>query len=208
NANACTGPQGMKDALEMVRFTERCLNLETGSALVGSTGRIGVALPMDNVRAGIVEAAAELGDTTAHALQAAEAIMTSDTRPKTFALEFKLGDKRARVGGICKGAGMIQPGMSATGRRPAATPLHATMLCFLTTDVAIEAYPLQAALHEAVAYSFNRITIDGDMSTNDTVVVLANGRAGNPPIKQIPSRGRAARPGAAPRPFEVFQDAL
>ena len=107
--------------------------------------------------------------------------MTSDTRPKQIAIEFKLGGKTVRIGGICKGAGMIQPGMSATGARPraAAWRLHATMLCFITTDAAIEAKILQAALQEAVAQSFNRITVDGDMSTNDTVLVLANGLAGN-----------------------------
>src|SRR5438874_9552707 len=174
NANACTGKQGLADALEMVRFTERALNLAPGSALVGSTGRIGVTLPMDQVRAGIIEAAVELGSKPARAAQAAEAIMTSDTRPKQIAVEFSLGGKRVRIGGICKGAGMIQPGMSSTGKRPAAAPLHATMLCFISTDAAIEARALRMALQEAVAQSFNRITIDGDMSTNDTVLVLAN----------------------------------
>jgi glutamate N-acetyltransferase / amino-acid N-acetyltransferase len=180
NANACTGKQGLKDAREMARFTERALALPPDSVFVGSTGRIGVTLPMDNVRAGIIEAAVELGSTVGHAAQAAEAIMTSDTRPKQVAVEFKVGGKAVRIGGICKGAGMIQPGMSATGKRPAASPLHATMLCFITTDAAVEAKVLQAALREAVANSFNRITVDGDMSTNDTVLVLANGLAGNP----------------------------
>ena len=118
NANACTGRQGLADAREMARFTERALNLPPGSVLVGSTGRIGVVLPMDNVRAGIVEAAALLSSTAGHADQAAEAIMTSDTRPKQIAVKFKLGGKTVRIGGICKGAGMIQPGMSATGKRP------------------------------------------------------------------------------------------
>lgn len=179
NANACTGKQGIQDALEMVRFTEQALNLPGGSALVGSTGRIGLALPMDNVRAGIVEAAVGLGPSVDHAAQAAEAIMTSDTRPKQIAVEFQLGGKRVRLGGICKGAGMIQPGLSATGRRPAPAAPHATMLCFLTTDAAITPKGLQAALHWAVASSFNRITVDGDMSTNDTVLILANGLAGN-----------------------------
>ena len=163
----------------MARFTEQALALPQGSVLVGSTGRIGVTLPMDNVRAGIIEAAVELGSTAGHAAQAAEAIMTSDTRSKQVAVEFKLGGKAVRIGGICKGAGMIQPGMSATGKRPGAMPLHATMLCFITTDAAVEAKVLQAALREAVANSFNRITVDGDMSTNDTVLVLANGLAGN-----------------------------
>jgi len=163
----------------MARFAEQALALPRGSALVGSTGRIGVTLPMDNVRSGIIEAAVGLGATAQHAGQAAEAIMTSDTKSKQVAVEFRLGGTAVRIGGICKGAGMIQPGMSATGKRPAAMPLHATMLCFITTDAAVEATVLQAALREAVANSFNRITVDGDMSTNDTVLVLANGLAGN-----------------------------
>lgn len=204
NANACTGKQGLADARAMTAFTEKTLALSAGRALVASTGRIGVAMPMDNIRAGILEAAMELGGTPAHADQAAEAIMTSDTRPKQIAVEFKLGGKMVRIGGICKGAGMIQPGMSATGARPAALPspkrslfwylsqmkglkipprtptaLHATMLCFVTTDAAIEQEALQRALQEAVASGFNRITVDGDMSTNDTVLVLANGLAEN-----------------------------
>ena len=179
NANACTGRQGLWDAREMARFTEQALALPQGTVLVGSTGRIGVTLPMDNVRAGIIEAAVELGSTPLHAAQAAEAIMTSDTRPKEVAVEVKLGGQAVRIGGICKGAGMIQPGMSASGKRPGATPLHATMLCFVTTDAAVKADILQAALREAVANSFNRITVDGDMSTNDTVLVLANGLAAN-----------------------------
>ena len=182
NANACTGKQGMADARAMVSFTEKCLGVSAGRALVGSTGRIGVTMPMDNVRAGIIEAAMELGYTAAHADHATEAIMTSDSRPKQIAIEFSLGGKKIRIGGICKGAGMIQPGMSATGARPAALPhggLHATMLGFITTDAAVEQKMLQTALNEAVAHSFNRITVDGDMSTNDTVLVLANGLAGN-----------------------------
>ena len=182
NANACTGKQGMADAREMVSFTEKALGLSAGRALVGSTGRIGVTMPMDNVRAGIIEAATLLGSTVEHADNAVEAIMTSDTKPKQIAVKFKLGGKTGRIGGICKGAGMIQPGMSPTGARPATLPhggLHATMLGFITTDAAIHAKVLQAALQEAVAHSFNRITVDGDMSTNDTVLVLANGLAGN-----------------------------
>jgi glutamate N-acetyltransferase / amino-acid N-acetyltransferase len=179
NANACAGKQGLADALEMARFAERALRLPRGSALVGSTGRIGLVLPMDNVRAGILEAAVKLGNRPKHAVQAAEAIMTSDTRRKEIAVEFQLGGRTVRVGGICKGAGMIQPGMSASGKRPAAMPLHATMLCFITTDAVIGAQALQRALGAAVANSFNRISVDGDMSTNDTVLVLANGLAGN-----------------------------
>jgi glutamate N-acetyltransferase / amino-acid N-acetyltransferase len=179
NANACTGRQGLRDAREMTRLVEQALGLPAGLALVGSTGRIGITLPMVNVKRGIVEASQLLGSSFRHAAQAAEAIMTSDTRPKQIAVEFKSGGKTVRIGGICKGAGMIQPGMSGTGKRPAAMPLHATMLCFVTTDAAIEAKMLQTALNEAVANSFNRITVDGDMSTNDTVLVLANGLAEN-----------------------------
>jgi glutamate N-acetyltransferase/amino-acid N-acetyltransferase len=184
NANACTGKQGMADAREMVSFTERALGFSPGRALVGSTGRIGMTMPMDNIRAGIIEAAVELGYSAKHADYATEAIMTSDTKPKQVAVEFKLGGRTVRIGGICKGAGMIQPGMSATGARPAALPhggLHATMLGFITTDAAVGQKVLQTALNEAVANSFNRITVDGDMSTNDTVLVLANGLAGNKP---------------------------
>ena len=140
--------------------------------------------------------------------------MTSDTRPKQIAVEFKLGGKTVRIGGICKGAGMIQPGMSATSARPAALPLHATMLCFITTDAAIEAKTLQAALQEAVAQSFNRITVDGDMSTNDTVLVLANGLAGNPKIvgDEVTSLTSSKKVRASSRrllqDFKVFQSAL
>jgi len=197
NANACTGKQGMKDALEMLSFTERVLNIKPGMAMVGSTGRIGLTLPMDNVRAGIVEAAVELGSTAQHAARVAEAMMTSDTRQKQIAVEVQIGGKKVRVGGICKGAGMIQPGMSANGKRPAVRPLHATMLCFITTDALIEQKALQIALGEAVAQSFNRITVDGDMSTNDTVLVLANGLANN-------SRIQSASSGAG----KIFQAAL
>ena len=181
NANACTGLQGRKDAQEMTALLAKHLHLPAEHVLVGSTGRIGVTLPMANVRAGITEAVTLLDNLPASADQAEEAIMTSDTRPKQIAVEFKLGGKTVRIGGICKGAGMIQPGMSGTGARPAAQPrvLHATMLCFITTDAAVDAKTLQAALREAVAQSFNRITVDGDMSTNDTVLVLANGLAGN-----------------------------
>ena len=139
-------------------------------------------MPMDNVRAGILEAAQLLGDDAAHAAEAAEAIMTSDTRPKQIAVEFKLGGKTVRIGGICKGAGMIQPGMSATGKRPAACRTAAcTPRCSASSPPTppSKRKALQAALQEAVAQSFNRITVDGDMSTNDTVLVLANGLAGN-----------------------------
>ena len=197
NANACTGKQGMKDALAMTAMVARQLRMPEEYVLVGSTGRIGVTMPMANVQKGILEAAGLLGNAPEHAGEAVEAIMTSDTRAKQIAVEFRLGGKPVRIGGICKGAGMIQPGMSATGARPAATPLHATMLCFITSDAAIASRDLQPALEEAVAKSFNRITVDGDMSTNDTVLALANGLAENEPIS-------SKRPGA----LAGFQAAL
>ncbi|HTD85127.1 MAG TPA: bifunctional glutamate N-acetyltransferase/amino-acid acetyltransferase ArgJ [Candidatus Binatia bacterium] len=176
NANACTGKQGLNDARAMAKLAARRLKLAPELVLVGSTGRIGVTLPMPNVCNGIESAIAALGSGPEHAAQVAEAIMTSDTRPKQIAVEFSLSGKRVRIGGVCKGAGMIQPGMSTTGKRPAA--LHATMLCFITTDAAVSSAALQLALERAVAQSFNRITVDGDMSTNDTVLVLANGSSG------------------------------
>ena len=188
NANACTGRQGLKDARQMTAWVAAELRLPPERVLVGSTGRIGVTLPMRNVHAGIRQAARLLGQAPEHAAETAEAIMTSDTRAKQIAVEFKLGGKTVRLGGICKGAGMIQPGMSLSGQRPAARPLHATMLCFITTDAAIARAPLQAALQEAVAQSFNRITVDGDMSTNDTVLVLANGLAGHAAIASVRAR--------------------
>ena len=180
NANACTGRQGLLDAREMVHHAGRVLNFPKGSVLVGSTGRIGVTMPMANVKRGILEAAKRLGNSSKHADQAIEAIMTSDTRPKQIAVEFKLGGKTVRIGGICKGAGMIQPG----------------------------------ALNEAVANSFNRITVDGDMSTNDTVLVLANGLAGNLPIvgdevtSLISSKEVRASSRRLLQDFGVFQAAL
>ena len=209
NANACTGKQGLKDASEMTALLAKQLHMPAEHVLVGSTGRIGVTMPMANVKRGILEAAQILGNAPAQGDEACEAIMTSDTRPKQIAVEFKLDGKTVRIGGMCKGAGMIQPGMSATGARPAALPLHATMLCFITTDAAIEAKTLQAALQEAVAQSFNRITVDGDMSTNDTVLVLANGLAGNSPLvaANVSSR-KSALSQARLHNFEVFQSAL
>ena len=196
NANACTGKQGLKDAKAMTEITGRELKIPAEKIFVGSTGRIGVELPMENVKRGIVAVSKVLGNSAAHADHAMEAIMTSDTRAKQIAVEFALGGKKVRIGGMCKGAGMIQPGMSMDGKRPAALPLHATMLCFITTDAAIERKALRAALHEAVAQSFNRITVDGDMSTNDTVLVLANGLAGNEKLKINDSE------------FKIFQAAL
>ena len=182
NANACTGRQGLRDAEAMAQAVAAAFpggKISARDVLVASTGRIGVTLPMPQVKHGIKLAAGLLGTAPENARHTIEAIMTSDTKPKEIAVEFELGGRVVRLGGICKGAGMIQPGMSPTGARPALQPLHATMLCFLTTDAAAEAKFLQTALNQAIAQSFNRITVDGDMSTNDTVLILANGRAGN-----------------------------
>jgi glutamate N-acetyltransferase/amino-acid N-acetyltransferase len=182
NANACTGARGIADAERMTEIAAEDLGILSRQVLVCSTGRIGVPMPMANVERGIRACVPLLAGSAKNGRDVAEAIMTTDTRRKEIAIEFELGGKRVRLGGICKGAGMIQPGMSRTGARPAAG-LHATMLGFLTTDAAIDPDLLQATLEAAVAQSFNRITVDGDMSTNDTVLILANGLAGNPVLK-------------------------
>jgi glutamate N-acetyltransferase / amino-acid N-acetyltransferase len=166
NANAATGAQGMRDAEIMARMTAKALSLNPNQVLVCSTGRIGVPMPMKNVERGIRGCAPLLARSTPNAWQVATAIMTTDTRRKEIAVEFKIGQSTVRIGGICKGAGMIQPGM-------------ATMLAFITTDAAAGSAELKRALKVAVEQSFNRITVDGDMSTNDSVIALANGLAGN-----------------------------
>jgi glutamate N-acetyltransferase/amino-acid N-acetyltransferase len=196
NANACTGRRGLADARAMSSLLARELHAPEEHILVASTGRIGLPLPMANVRKGIREAVTLLAAEASDAEAAAEAILTSDTKPKALAVEFALGRQQIRIGGVCKGAGMIQPGMSPSGHRPASLPRHATMLAFLTTDAAIGHHTLQVALEEAVARSFNRITVDGDMSTNDTVLILANGIAQN----QVITRNSRA--------FGAFQAAL
>ena len=169
NPNACTGEQGIKDARRMTQLAGEELGIDPELVLLGCTGRIGVLMPMDKVEKGIKMAAPELSYDGGH--QAALAIMTTDTVPKEVALEFDIQGKKARIGGLVKGAGMIEPNM-------------ATMLCFIATDVAIAQPMLQEALKTAVSASFNMISIDGDMSTNDTVIVLANGMAGNAVIEK------------------------
>jgi glutamate N-acetyltransferase/amino-acid N-acetyltransferase len=166
NANACTS-DGPIHARAMACAVARRLGCVEKHVLVCSTGRIGVNLPIVKVEAGIKQCLGLLsrrGGATA-----AQAIMTTDTFPKEVAMQFKSGGKTFRIGGICKGAGMIQPKM-------------ATMLGFVTTDAAIPRATLQRALTKAVNQSFNRITVDGDTSTNDTVILLANGAAGKPPL--------------------------
>src|ERR1700675_713471 len=166
NANACTGHQGMADARRITQLAANALSTNENDVLVCSPGRIGVPMPMKNIERGIRACAPRIARSTSNARQVAEAIMTTDTQRKEIAVEFKVGKSTIRMGGICKGAGMIQPGM-------------ATMLGFITTDAAIEPAALKRALKIAVTQSFNRITVDGDMSTNDSVIALANGLAGN-----------------------------
>jgi glutamate N-acetyltransferase/amino-acid N-acetyltransferase len=169
NANACTGVAGIQTAKRMVAATAKALKVRASQVMVCSTGRIGVPLPIRKMEKAIAQLPAALKNDGSR--RAAEAIMTSDTFPKEVAVEFEIDGKRVRVGGLAKGAGMIDPNM-------------ATMLCFVTTDAVIEKKVLQNALSASVDQSFNRITVDGDMSTNDTVIMLANGVAGNKSLRQ------------------------
>jgi glutamate N-acetyltransferase/amino-acid N-acetyltransferase len=170
NANACTGSAGMIHARAMAAAVARRIGCREEGVLVCSTGRIGVLLPIVKIEAGIKNLLGILSPSGGGA--AAKAIMTTDTFAKEVAVQFKAGGKTIRVGGIAKGAGMIQPNM-------------ATMLCFLTTDAALPRAALQKALTHAVNHSFNRVTVDGDTSTNDTVILLANGVAGAPPLAKF-----------------------
>lgn len=167
NANACTGDQGMRDAEAMAAAAARGLGLEPAAVAVASTGVIGVPLPMDRVSAGIAQAAASLSVEGGEA--AAAAIMTTDTFAKQYAIRFELGGATVTMGAMAKGSGMIHPNMG-------------TMLGFVTTDADVDPGALRTALLEATARSFNMITVDGDTSTNDTVLVLANGLAKNPKV--------------------------
>jgi len=164
NANACTGERGMNDAWEMIRTTAKALALPEEEILVSSTGVIGQYLPMEKVLSGIQQLTAGL--SASGNADAAEAIMTTDTFSKETAVQFSLGGSMVTIGGMAKGSGMIAPNM-------------ATMLAFITTDAVVDQALLQKALTRANNRSFNRITVDGDMSTNDMALVLANGSAGN-----------------------------
>ncbi|TMC36253.1 MAG: bifunctional glutamate N-acetyltransferase/amino-acid acetyltransferase ArgJ [Chloroflexi bacterium] len=168
NANACTGAQGFRDALLMAKLSADRLDLDPYQVLVSSTGVIGRYLPMDAIKPGIAQACGQLSEDAGEA--AARAIMTTDTVPKTAQVEVDLGGATVRVGGMCKGSGMIHPNM-------------ATMLAYITTDAAVES-GLMAKLVKSVAdRSFNQVTIDGDSSTNDSFLMLANGAAGNEPVR-------------------------
>jgi len=167
NANACTGERGLADAREMARATGAALGIDAREVVVSSTGVIGVPLPMDRIKRGIEEAAVKLSADGGPL--AAEAIMTTDTFSKQAAVQVEIDGITVTIGGMAKGSGMIHPNM-------------ATMLGFITTDAAVSPAMLQKALKDAADGSFNMITVDGDTSTNDMVVVLANGKAGNPII--------------------------
>ena len=168
NANACTGAQGFKDALLMAKLSADRLDLDPDQVLVSSTGVIGRYLPMAAVKSGIAQACESLSGEAGEA--AARAIMTTDTRPKTAKVEVAVGDVTVRIGGMCKGSGMIHPNM-------------ATMLAYITTDAAVEAGLMAKMVSSIANRSFNLVSIDGDSSTNDSFLILANGAAGNEPIR-------------------------
>jgi glutamate N-acetyltransferase/amino-acid N-acetyltransferase len=167
NANACTGKQGMKDAGGIISVLSKRLGLPPALIYPCSTGVIGTAMPMERVLPSLGPLTRDLGKSSLE--DVAKAMMTTDTFPKIVHRRIRIGNRLATISGVCKGAGMIAPNM-------------ATMLCYILTDAAVEQKTLNRVLKDSVKKSFNRITIDGDMSTNDTVLVLANGVLGNRPI--------------------------
>jgi len=178
NANACTGVEGISDARKTANIVAKSLGIRQRQIAICSTGVIGLPMPMNRIEPKLPELAQNLGSKNGE--DVARAIMTSDTCKKEIAVALNLGGHRIRIGACAKGAGMICPSM-------------ATMLCFITTDANVSKSCLQQAVQEAVETSFNRITIDGDMSTNDTVLVLANGQSGMPSIKRNSKECRQMR---------------
>ncbi len=170
-ANACTGEEGMAYCSQTAKKAAELLNVSEDAVLVASTGVIGKQLPMDKICAGITTMAPQLTDTYEAGHAAALAIMTTDTHEKEVAVTFEAGGKTVTIGGMCKGSGMIHPNMC-------------TMLSFITTDAAISKELLQEALSEDIKDTYNMISVDGDTSTNDTVLLLANGEAKNPKITE------------------------
>ncbi len=170
-ANACTGAEGMKFCEETADAAVRQLGIPADAVLLASTGVIGKQLPIDRIRAGVEAMAPALSGTLEAGTAASRAIMTTDTHNKEIAVTFQAGGKTVTLGGMCKGSGMIHPNMC-------------TMLCFLTTDLSIRKELLQEALSGDVKDTFNMISVDGDTSTNDTVLLLANGLAGNAEIAE------------------------
>lgn len=195
-ANAVTGAQGLKDAQAMSDKLDSFLATSASSAGVGtlvmSTGVIGQRLPINRILSGITSSTATLGNTYAAWSDAAKAFMTTDTFPKLRTRAFKLGGKEVRMVGIDKGAGMIHPNMGPPG------PPHATLLGMIATDAAISPSSLQNALTYAVDRSFNSISVDGDMSTNDTIVVMANGASGATEVTEE----------TTPENYLIFRDEL
>ena len=167
NANACTGELGLRDSHSICDYAAELLDIPAGDVLNASTGVIGIPLCMEKIKAGVTDAIGKLSNNGGES--ASFAIMTTDTVPKTSAYEFEVTGKTVRIGGMCKGAGMICPNM-------------ATMLCFITTDAAMPAELLRKSLVSNVECSFNSLTVDGDMSTNDSLILLANGASGCPEI--------------------------
>jgi glutamate N-acetyltransferase/amino-acid N-acetyltransferase len=170
NANACTGEPGLAAARSMAELAAGEFAINAQEVAVASTGVIGVPLPIAAIESSISSLADSLRSDAAGHEAALEAIMTTDTRKKAGALELETGGRALRIGAMVKGSGMIHPNM-------------ATMLCFITTDAAVSRELLDRALRRAVGRSFNRVTVDGDTSTNDTVIIMANGEAGNRPIE-------------------------
>jgi glutamate N-acetyltransferase/amino-acid N-acetyltransferase len=169
NANACTGPSGLAAARRMAELAADEFALSSSDVAVASTGVIGVPLPIAAIENSMGALANNLrGDESGHTA-ALDAIMTTDTRIKEFSCEIEIGGVPVRLGGMAKGSGMIHPNM-------------ATMLCFITTDAAISKSALDSCLRRAVRQSFNRLTVDGDTSTNDMVLIMANGASNSPPI--------------------------
>lgn len=170
-ANACTGKQGYEYCDATAKKAAEALGIPKESVLVASTGVIGMQLPIAKIEKGVELLAAAKSSDRAAAQAAAEAIMTTDTKDKQVAVTFEIGGKTVTIGGMCKGSGMIHPNMC-------------TMLAFLTTDIAIKKDLLQEALREDIQDTYNMVSVDGDTSTNDTVLVLANGMAGNKEITE------------------------
>ena len=168
-AKACTGEEGMKACEDTAKSAGEILGIEPFAVCVASTGVIGMQLPLDRIANGVKMMAPELSESGEAGLAAAKAIMTTDTIPKHIAVTVQIGGKDVTVGGMCKGSGMIHPNMC-------------TMLGFITTDAAISKELLQEALSEDIKDTYNMVSVDGDTSTNDTVLLLANGMAGNPVI--------------------------
>lgn len=182
-ANACTGEEGMKVCKETAKAAARTLGIDKHSVLIGSTGVIGMQIPMDRVKEGILKLAESKSADPESGTAAAQAIMTTDTEKKEAAVTFKIGETTVTIGAMAKGSGMIHPNMC-------------TMLAFLTTDAVISGKALKRALSEDVEDTYNMISVDGDTSTNDTVLLLANGKAENKKIRY------------GTQEYETFKEAL